>query len=95
MKLQEWQAILLAYGVLLVGAETSAGPLASLMAWGVAVTYLLDASLNKSVLISNLFPSNATIPSGATPAQAAAAPSAVAPPGQAGPPGQAITISPR
>jgi hypothetical protein len=42
--LQEWQAILLAYGVLLVLAQTGAAPLAPLMAWGVAVTYVLNAA---------------------------------------------------
>lgn len=68
MKLQEWQAILLAYGVLLVLAETEAGPLASLMAWGVAVTYFVDANITQGNLISNLF----AAPAAVTPAQQAA-----------------------
>ena len=55
MNLQEWQAILLAYGVLLVLAETELGPLASLMAWGIAVTYFVDANVSQGNLISSLF----------------------------------------
>lgn len=55
MKLEEWQAILAAYGILLIISETSAAPLASLAAWGVAITYLLDVAANKGTLISNLF----------------------------------------
>jgi hypothetical protein len=55
MKLQEWQAILVAYGVLLIGAQTSLAPLASLMAWGIAITYVLDVTATKGNLLSNLF----------------------------------------
>lgn len=55
VKLKEWQAILIAYGVLLVLAETEAGPLASLMAWGIAVTYFVDANLTQGNLLSSLF----------------------------------------
>ena len=55
MKLQEWQAILAAYGILLIGAQTSLAPLAVLTAWGVAVTYFLGVATNQGDLISNLF----------------------------------------
>lgn len=60
--MKEWQAILLAYGVLLVLAETEAGPLASLMAWGVAITYFADVNLSQGNLITSLFSKPATAP---------------------------------
>jgi hypothetical protein len=64
VQLKEWQAILIAYGVLLVLAETEFGPLASLMAWGVAVTYFVDANVTQGDLLSNLFkaPASSTAP---------------------------------
>lgn len=54
LPLQEWQAILLAYGVLLIMAQTQAAPIASLTAWGVAVTYTLNA-FSKGDPLGSLF----------------------------------------
>lgn len=42
MKLEEWQAIAIAYGVSLLLAETEAAPLAVTMAWGIAIAYAVN-----------------------------------------------------
>lgn len=76
MKLQEWQAILIAYGVLLLGAETSLAPLAGLMAWGIAIAYFLDVNLTQGDLLSNLFPVGGATPAAPLPPGGLAAPPA-------------------
>jgi hypothetical protein len=69
MQLKEWQAILIAYGVLLILAETELGPLASLMAWGVAVTYFVDVNVTQGNLLTGLFAApTKTTPAPTTPA---------------------------
>lgn len=90
MKLQEWQAILGAYGICLLIAETSAAPLAVTMAWGIAITYALSAFQKDSLgtILSGLFSGfKATTPSSQTaPAANTAGGAAVTPPSGPGQP---------
>jgi hypothetical protein len=83
LPLKEWQGILFAYGVLLILAETELGPLASLMAWGLAVTYFVDANVTQGNLIASLFTVNGpgSGPSVRTPAEQIPNTPAGAPPG--------------
>lgn len=62
MKLAEWQAILAAYGVLLIGVEAGAGSLAVIAAWGIAVVYLWDTLAGGGSVLSGLFPGNSPNP---------------------------------
>lgn len=80
MKLAAWQAILLAYGVLLVATETEAAPLAVVMAWSIAAVDLYDTLANHSDVWKSLFsgyqaqspqPPVVNIPAGQTPAPTA------------------------
>ena len=65
MKLQQWQAILIGYGVLLVMSETELAPLAVIMAWGVAGVYLID-TVSQGGVTQGLF-SSGTAAAGGTP----------------------------